>query len=356
VVTLRDVAGERFARHGLAERTCATPVDATAITTAIQAQDNFAARLGLRARAPALTEAEVLHALDVERSIVRTWLMRGTIHLVTASDLRWLVTLIGPSIERKFRTRWSQLGLTDDVLERSVAVLPELLAAGPLTRREIRNGLETRGITLDSPDPQAATHAVVYASAIGLICRGPDRGRESTFVLVDDWLPHSPAGPAGDEALAELARRYFAAYSPATTADFAAWSGLGARQAITLIRDELTEVTIDGRAAYRLGDVAPAQGVRLAPAFDNYVLGHRERSAIIDAQFVPQIYEGGMIHPSVLRDGRVIGRWYLDRTRGQVTFMPFDAWPRTVESAVADEVADVGRYLGRELTIGTPGR
>ena len=356
MATQRDIAGERFARHGLADRTCSTVVDAAAITTAIQAQDNFAARLGIRARSPGVTEADVLHALEIERSIVRTWLMRGTIHLVAATDLRWLVALIGPSIERKFRTRWRQLGLTDDVLEASVAALPELLRDGPLTRREIRDGLRARGITLDSADPQAATHAVVYASAIGLICRGPDRGRNSTFVLIDDWLPESPGGPVGDDALAELARRYFAAYSPATAADFTTWSGLGARHAIELIRDELTEVTLDGRAAYRLGDVAPARGVRLAPAFDNYVLGHRDRSATIDAQFVPHIYEGGMIHPSVLRDGRIIGRWYLDRARGQVTFMPFETWPRSVETALADEVDDLGRYLGRELAIGTPGR
>lgn len=349
--TLRDIAGERFARHGLADRPCSTPIDATAITTAIQAQDSFAARLGIRARAIGVTEADVQQAIEVERSIVRTWLMRGTIHLVAAADLRWLVALIGPSIQRKFRTRWRQLGLTDEVLENSVALLPELLADGPLTRRQIREGLETHGVTLDSPDPQAATHAVVHASAIGLVCRGPDRGRDSTFGLIDDWLPDSPVGPRGNDALAELARRYFAAYSPATAADFSTWSGLGAKQAIDLIRDELAEVELDGRTAYRLGEVAPAQGVRLAPAFDNYVLGHRDRSATIDAQFVAQIYEGGMIHPAVVRDGRVIGRWYLDRARGVVRTIEFEPWGRQVQRAIADEVADVGRYLGRDLTL-----
>jgi hypothetical protein len=351
VQTVNQIAGERFARHGLADRPCGTPVAAAALTTALQAQDNLAGRLGIRARAPDVTDADVLHAHDVERSIVRTWLMRGTIHLVAASDLRWLVGLIGPSIVRKYRTRWRQLGLTDAVLDRCVEVLPELLAAGPLTRREIRAGLEERGVTLDSPDPQAPTHAVVYASAVGLLCRGPERGRESTFVLLDEWLPKAPAGPTGDDALAELARRYFAAYSPATAADFTTWSGLGARRAIELIRDQLTETDLGGRVAYRLGEAAPAKGVRLAPAFDNYVLGHRDRSATIDAEFARRVYVGGMIYPVVLRDGRAIGIWQLDRSRDEVRVSPFEPWSGTVQRAVIAEVADIGRFLGKELTL-----
>jgi hypothetical protein len=335
----------------LAHRPCSSPVAAAAITTAVQAQDGLAARLGIRARATGVTDADVLRAVADERSIVRTWLMRGTIHLVASADLRWLVRLIGPTVVRKYRTRWRQLGLADEVLDAAVAALPEMLAAGPLTRREIREQLAARGVTLDSADPQAATHAVVYASVIGLICRGPDRGRDSTFVLIDDWLPDEPDGPDGDDALAELARRYFAAYSPATAVDFTTWAGLPGARAVQLIRDELSEIDLDGRAGFRLGEARGGHGVRLAPAFDNYVLGHRDRSATIDAEYVPHVYQGGMIYPAVLRDGRVVGTWRLDRQRGLVSCMPFDAWPRRVLHDVEAEVADLGRYLDRELTL-----
>lgn len=348
---MAQIAAERFARHALADRPCTSPVEAAARTTAVQAQDNLAARLGIRARAAGVTDADVLRALNDERSIVRTWLMRGTIHLVAAADLRWLVRLIGPTVVRKYRTRWRQLGLTDEVLDAAVAALPQLLADGPRTRREIREELAARGVTLDSPDPQAATHAVVYASVIGLICRGPDRGRDSTFVLIDDWLPDVPDGPEGDAALAELARRYFAAYSPATAVDFTTWAGLPGARAVQLIRDELSEVDLGGRTGYRLGEAAHGRGVRLAPAFDNYVLGHRDRSATIEAAYVPHVYQGGMIYPVVLRDGRAIGTWRLDRQRGEVTCTPFDPWPRQVWRDVEAEVADVGRYLDRELTF-----
>ncbi|HKC29776.1 MAG TPA: winged helix DNA-binding domain-containing protein, partial [Jatrophihabitans sp.] len=273
---------ERITRHGLSIRPAASPGTAVRLTTAIQAQDNLAARLGVRARAERVADSDVVRAIEDDRTIVRTWLMRGTIHLVEAADVRWLVRLIGPAIARKFRTRWRQLGLTDEVLERAVRLLPELLADGPRNRHEIRAGLAAHGLTLHSADPQIHTHALVYASTIGLICRGPDRGRHSTFALLDEWVPGAPEGPFGDDALAELARRYFAAYSPATAADFAAWSGLAGGRAISLIRDELKPVEYDGWSGFRLGECEPQRGVRLLPAFDNYLIGYRDRSAIID--------------------------------------------------------------------------
>ena len=349
--THQDLLGERIARHGIAGRPADSVAAATALTTAIQAQDNLASRLGLRARASGPTDADVRRAIDDERTVVRTWLMRGTIHLIDARDMRWLVRLIGPSVQRRFATRWRQLGLTDKVLARCVAVLPELLADGPRNRHEIRAGLAERGITLDSPDPQVHTHALVHASAIGLVCRGPDRGRHSTFVLIDDWLPRAPAGPAGDEALAELARRYFAAYSPATAADFTTWSALPSARAVELIRDELQPTDVDGRPGYRLGMVAPQRGVRLLPAFDNYLLGYRDRAAILDPALHGAVYQGGVIRPTLLVDGRVVGTWALDRRTGQVTVSPFGRLTPATRQAAEAEAADLGRFLGRDVTV-----
>jgi hypothetical protein len=342
---------ERITRHGLSTRPAPSPRAAVRMTTAIQAQDNFAARLGVRARALDITDVDVVQAIEEERSVVRTWLMRGTIHLVDAADVRWLVRLIGPAIARKYRTRWRQLGLTDDVLARALQLLPELLADGPRNRHEIRAGLAAHGLTIESPDPQIHTHALVYASTVGLICRGPDRGRHSTFVLLDKWLPGAPEGPFGDDALAELARRYFAAYSPATAADFAAWSGLPAKQAITLIRDELKPVECDGWTGFRLGECDPQEGVRLLPAFDNYLIGYRDRSAIIDADRVERVYQGGLIRPTVLLDGRVAGTWQLDRAKDQVRVQPFEPYSRAVRRDVEAELVDVGRFLDRELAV-----
>lgn len=350
LVTARaDLLGERIARHGLGSRTASSPPAAAALTTALQAQDNQAARLGVRARSADVTEADVVAAIESTRTITRTWLMRGTIHLVATADLRWLVRLLGPAVGRKMRTRWRQLGLTDDVLARSVAALPDLLAGGPLTRREIRAGLATRGLDLDRDDPAASAHAIVHASTCGLLCRGPNRGRDSTFALLDQWVPDAPEGPSGHDALAELARRYFAAFSPATAADFTAWSGLPSARAVAAIRDELIPADVDGRPGFRLGEVAPARGVRLLPAFDNYLLGYRDRNAIVAPEHQAQVYRGGMISPVVLRDGRAVGTWALARATGRVTVTPFAPLGREVRRAIRAEVADLGRFLGREL-------
>lgn len=345
----RALLGERIARHGLGSARLDSAAAATGRTTAVQAQDNLAARLGVRARSTGLTDADVVRAIETERTIVRTWLMRATIHLVRAEDVRWMVRLIGPAVIRKFRTRWGQLGLTDDVLDRAVAILPDLLADGPRNRHEIRAGLDERGVTLDSPDPQAHTHTLVYASALGLVCRGPDRGRHATFALLDDWLPSSPAGPSGDDALAELARRYFAAYSPATAHDFAVWAGLPHGRALGLIRDELKPVDLDGRAGFRLGEVEPERGIRLLPAFDNYLIGYKDRSAILDPALHGEVYQGGWIRPTVLVHGRVVGTWALERPTGKVRISSFAPLSRAVRKEVDAELADLARFLGRDL-------
>ena len=166
------------------------------MTTALQAQDNQAARLGVRARAPQTTDAEVVHALETTRTVARTWLLRGTIHLVPAVDLPWLQRLIGPSVAQRYRTRWRQLGLTDDVLDAVATALPDLLAAGPATRHEIAAGLRERGIRLGD-DPQVPTHAVLHASTLGTVVRGPDRGRDSTFTLTGDVAAGRARGAVG---------------------------------------------------------------------------------------------------------------------------------------------------------------
>jgi len=318
----------------------------------LQAQDPQAARLGVRSRAAGLTETDVLRAIDVERTVVRTWLMRATIHLVAAEDVVWMARLLGPANARRFRTRWRDLGLTDDVLADTVAALPEVLTAGPRTRREVASALAERGIAID-PSGQAPTHLLLHATTLGLICRGPERGRDSTFALVADWVPAAPVGPSGDDALAELARRFFASFSPATAADFTTWSGLPSGRALDLIREELTPLDVGGHAGYTLGERAPQHGLRLLSAFDNYLVGYRERDLIIDAAHRRQVYVGGIIRPAVLLDGRVIGTWRLVRktVSAAVEVTPFGDLTSRVRAAIDAEAADIGRFVSLPVTL-----
>lgn len=346
---------ERIARHGVIDRPASTVAAAARMTGALQAQDPQASRLGVRARATGVTNADVLRAVEVDRTVVRTWLMRATIHLVAAEDAGWMTRLLGPAITRTFSKRWLDLGLTREVLERAVAMLPEVLSDGPRTRREVVAALADRGIVVDAAT-QAPTHLMLHATTLGLICRGPERGRDATFALLDDWVAGSSAGPTGDDALAELTRRYFRAFSPATAADFTTWSGLASARAVALIRDELTPADIGGRAGFRLGEVEPCRGLRLLPAFDNYLVGYRDRSLIIDEARRANVYAGGVIRPAVLLDGRVIGTWRLERTptAATVEVTPFDAMTRAVRTAVEAEIEDVGRFLALPTAITFP--
>lgn len=349
---VHPVVAERIARHGFVDRRARNVEQAAALTTAIQAQDAQACRLGIRARARGVTEADMRHAIDTDRTVVRTWLMRATIHLVAADDVRWLTAIIGPSFARKFRKRWLDLGLTGGLLSRTVGELPAVLADGPLTRGEIMDRLAERGVVVDRAD-QAPSHVLLHATGVGLLCRGADRGRDATFALLDAWLPDAPAGPQGDDALAELARRFFRAFSPATPADFTTWSGMASGRAVSLIRDELTPVDVAGRAGFTLGAVEPQRGLRLIAGYDNYLVGYRDRDLIIDAAYRPAEYVGGVIRPTVLLDGRVVGMWRLVRrpnaARIEVTaFVPLS---RAARSALDAEIDDIGRFVGLPTTL-----
>src|ERR1700704_5399445 len=140
---------------------------------ALQAQVLSAAALGMRVRSTGLRSGDVNHALDVERSIVRSWLMRGTLHVVAAEDLRWLVELLGPVFVKAGATRHAQLGLDDDLKNRGVAAIRKILTgSGPMTRYELVDRLRGRGIVLD-PKTQAVIHLIGLAALQGVLCVGP---------------------------------------------------------------------------------------------------------------------------------------------------------------------------------------
>jgi hypothetical protein len=346
------------------------PADAVAVVRqvgALQAQATPAARLAVRPRSTGLDAAAVTRACGEDRSLVRTWAMRGTLHMLPAEDVRWVVGLLGPAFAARGRRRRHELGLDDDTCARGLRAIQEVLhAAGPLPRDEIVRRIADLGVRID-PTGQARPHLLGYAALRGLICRGPELPTdEPTYVLVDDWIPGTAAGGLdGDAALAELARRHVSGHGPAGSRDLAAWAGITlsrARRALGLIRDELVEVEAHGEPAWLPADAElPGEGdqawsVRLLPSFDAYLLGYRGRDWMLAREFAQRIQAGGgLIHPSVVVDGRVVGTWRMRRNaRGlHVTVAPFEPWPRAIQSAVDEEIADIGRYLGSAVTSGT---
>ncbi|HLJ81673.1 MAG TPA: winged helix DNA-binding domain-containing protein, partial [Ktedonobacterales bacterium] len=221
----------------------------------LQAQETSAARLAVRPRSTGLNAAAVTRACNEERSVVRTWAMRGTLHMLPAEDVGWLVALLGPGFVTGDRRRRLQLGLDDDLCARALpAIHATLSRTGPLTRTELVSALAAAGVRIDAKG-QAPAHLVFYAAMHGLICRGPDReDDEPTYVLLAEWVGTRHALDP-DTALAELARRYFTAYSPASARDFASWAGIAlgkATRGIQLIASELEAVEVAGAPAWLL--------------------------------------------------------------------------------------------------------
>ncbi|MFZ0128384.1 MAG: winged helix DNA-binding domain-containing protein [Candidatus Dormiibacterota bacterium] len=324
---------------------------------ALQAQAFDAARHQVRVRSAGLTAAAVDYAFEQDRSVVRTWLMRGTLHLCAADDLRWLIDVFGPAVDRFAASQRRNLGLDDAKCERGVAVIRAALAGGPMARRQIRERLVSAGV-LEEPVGQALLHLLYHAAALGIVCSGPRMGRDDSFVLLDDWVPRSK-GPRGQAALAELARRYFAAYGPASEADFAAWSRLprpAIRAAMTALSSELMEYPGPVHGLWTLGPVASdpetvRPAVRLLGHFDTFLLGYRRREHVGDLAAETWIHDGGggWIRPVICVDGWIAGGWRLEQRSGQIeiTVMPFDRIGRRADPAIGREVASIGGFLER---------
>src|SRR5579863_1137402 len=329
----------------------------------IQAQDAPAAALAIRARSVDLLAADVEHALMQERSIVRTWGPRGTLHLLATEDLGWLLTLLGPAFVAGDRRRRAELGLDEDTCARGIRIIHDVLASrGPLTRAEIVEQLAARGMLIEG---QARPHLLARAALEGVICFGPDRGAEPTYVLLSDWIDYSHMKPSLSETAAytELTRRYLNAYGPAALVDQAAWSGLPLskiRTAWQHIMDQLLEVEIASSPAWMLKENAarldepPSDSpiVRLLPRFDIYLLGYQNRDLSVPPQYAKRINAGGgMLHPAVLVDGYTVGTWRSKREKNHlnIAIEPFDSLTPEPLPGIEAEVKDIARFLETEV-------
>jgi hypothetical protein len=321
----------------------------------VQAQEPMAAMLSLRARCQGLAAATVEAALGQDRRLVRTWCLRGTLHLVAAEDLAWLLALLAPGLIRAGTRRRAELGLDIATGRRGVRALADMLRAeGPLTRAEIAARLARLGIPTAG---QATIHLISLAALEGAACYGPDRDGEATFVALERWIEAGPILPP-QEAATELARRYLTGYGPATPEDLAAWSGLKigeARAAWQRLDGQLLQVTVRGSPAWLLQEDADrlhtptpaAPVVRLVSGYDPHLLGYRGRDLAVDPEHARQIHPGGgVLHQTILVDGRAAGIWTRTRRRSsvEVSVRPFLEFGE-IEPELQAEIRDVTRFL-----------
>lgn len=320
---------------------------------AIQSQDATAADLGIRVRGRDITPQAIRTAYEDERSVVRGWSMRGTLHTIPSDDARWVLHLLAPRVLAATSRRYRQLGLDDDLRRRADHLIRRILAAhGPLTRAELTEHLTTLGIP---PDGQAPFHLIRHAALTGILCHGPQRAGEATYVLLDDWLPPTGRFPReGDAALAELARRYLAAHAPAALDDFAAWSGLPvtwARRAWKVLSESgvITEYGVLSMLAGRVEELpGPSEtpDVRMLPAYDNYLVGYRTREVSVPAVHEARVWPGGgLIRPTVIADGLAIATWSRGSGARSIKVDAFEPVPPQIQREVDVEKDAVVRFL-----------
>lgn len=324
-----------------------------------QAQDVYAGPLTFRSRSRRLTAADVKRARTEERSLLRTWVMRKTIHLIPTEDADWWLPLFEPEIERWSRRRMSQLGLSEGQQEKALSVIAAALGEeGPLTRTEARERVARAGVELD---PQTGMHLALTAVTSGIACLGPDRGSDSCLVRREDWLG-KPGAFDRASALAELARVYVGAFAPATDRDFAYWSGLplrDVRAGLEGIAGELGEVHVGDETMLvpRAGlPRLPRKGqVRMLGNFDTYLLGWKDRRFSVADEHELHVKEGGggWIRPVLVEDGIVVGGWRSARRDGrlEVTLNLPKADRDRLRNAIRTEVADIARFEGIEARI-----
>ena len=309
---------------------------------AVQAQDPRAARLAIRARTTGLSAHDVDGELTERRSLLITWLNRGTLHLVRPEDYPWLQALTTPPLRTGNARRLAQEGVSPTAAERGVALIERVLAdEGPLDRDRLRLRLAAADVPTRG---QAFVHLLALAAIRGLIVRGPMVGGKHAFVLVRDWLGEPDPVDRG-RALAELARRYLAGHGPADAHDLAKWAGLPLRdaraalQAIGSELDEREDGLVDLKRRY---PAAPLPEPRLLGAFEPVLLGWRSRH-FITGDDEHRLVRGGLFRPFALVRGRARATWTI--TPEGPAMEPFGRLTREDRAALQTDARDVVRFL-----------
>jgi hypothetical protein len=358
-----DIARSRLVAQNIQKPHSTSPLDAVTHLTAMQGQDLPGVLWSIGLRTTDATEADVRASFD-RGELVRSWPMRGTLHVTTPDDLRLILPLSRHRLTTSFATRHRELGITPDDVTAATDAGVRALSEGPVGRKALLAAFEAAGQSISG---QRGIHLIGAMAHAGLICLGPFVGKEQQFVLFDEWAPPARAQLRRDDAITELAVRYFTSHGPATEGDFAWWANLtlrDVRPAIRRIADRVGTVTESTTTWHASPDILAidrplpgARAVHVLPGFDENLLGYTDRSAVIAAAHSQLIVPGnnGMFKATLVIGGRVLGTWTrTEKPTGiQVKAEPFETLSSSQEAGLAGAVARYGRFKQKpvELTI-----
>ena len=359
-----EITGRRlWNQHVALDSPANSPKDALTSLGALQAQDYQAAlwAIGLRCRDSTVEDVEEAIA---KKEISRTWLMRGTLHFAASEDVHWMLKLFAPRLINTAVSRDRSLGLGDDVVKKAEDLFAKALRGNKrLTRDEMYRVLDRGGVRIEK---NLGYHMLYRAAWDGVICFGAHEGKQPAFELLDERI--TLKGYPNGDAPAELASRYFTSHGPATVKDFVWWSGLrvsDAKAGIEASRALASEES-DGKTYYMAREV-PASGgndgaVHLLPAFDEYLVGYSDRSAMLGSEETQKAlgsgkllftHSNGIFLPVAVAEGEVVGTWRRrnEPSRVVVTVQPFARLSEERMKAVKEAAQRYGDFLGRTVAL-----
>ena len=365
-IRTETIASFRLRRHHLLE----DPTEKDVVTICrdmcgVQAQVISAAYLQLWTRNHAITRPEIENALWKTRTLVKTWLMRQTLHLIPTDEFPLYIAALRPSRFAQAMRVMERCGITRDESEALIPLIMETLSSGPLTRPAIAAAIRPKASKKVRFWMESSWSLVRLPVAEGLICYGRGEGNAIVFIRTDHWLPKLKLERmSATEAQRTLFRKYLRAYGPATLTDFSHWAGIPmqeVRPLRALLEPELAEIPGDKKnrlllredlAALRRPAANPS--IRLLPNFDSYLLAHREKDHLLSAQHYKRVYRNqGWISPVVLIDGAIAGVWShkLQGKKLLVDIEPFGKLSKAQRVGIEQEAESLARYFQSALEL-----
>jgi hypothetical protein len=342
----------RLASHQLSNTSLQSPKAIVSWLGAIQAQDYNMAKWAIGIRLPGSTDKTVEDAFN-RGDFLRTHVLRPTWHFVSPENIRWMLALSAERIKSSARARDRDLEITEELYSKTNHVIEKALEGNKqLTRDDLGAELEKAKITVNSA---RLVHFMMRAEVEGIVCSGALQGKAHTYTLLDERvLPTKPFSK--EEALTKLAQIYFTSHCPATLFDFVWWSGLSqteAKKGLEAVKSNFMAEKINGQT-YWLADVfqdAPiaTECVRLLPAFDEYIIGYRDRQTVLPSEnHSKAISSNGIFRPTIMVNGQIVGLWKKSTSKAQPVVFDFFEQPADSTKSLADKAAnDFKLFLGK---------
>jgi winged helix DNA-binding protein len=344
-----DILQQRLQNQLLSQTKFTQASQVVAWLGAVQSQDYAGAKWAVAQRTNGLTDAAIEQAF-ADGEILRTHVLRPTWHFVTPADIRWLLRLTAPRVRALLAFLDRQLEVERTLINQTNTILAKALKGGThSTRAELGsvlqgNGIETNGLRLG--------HIVMHAELDGILCSGARRGKQFTYAFLEERVPQTKTLER-DEALAELAKRYFRSHGPATLKDFVWWSGLtmaDARKGMDFVKPQFEQEMIERQTYW----FAPSQPVRgpsptafLLPNYDEYTVGYTDRGAIFDGSHADQLPRESTLAQSILIDGRMTGLWRRTLKKNEVVIelTPFTLPTDEQKQAMITATQQYGKFV-----------